>query len=127
MITLNLPAESESITVTLSENRTLNAGYYLFVFTHIETKQTVTQIYNFSDDDSDYPDRYNLFFIETGVVFANRPHGFWRYEVYEQASSSNTDPEGLTEVERGIMNLIPQSAFAFEKYQGSTSFKAYAG
>lgn len=126
MITLNLPEASESITVTLNELRTLETGYYLFVFTHIETRQTVTKIFNFLDDNSSYPDRYNEFTVATATLFSGRPKGFWRYEVYEQESGSNTNPEGLNQVEKGMMKLIG-SVFAFTEFESTTTYKAYAG
>lgn len=116
----------EDITVTLNEKRTLDAGYYLFVFTHILTRNVINKIYNFLDDDSAYPERFNEFELDT-VIFNNEPIGMWTYEVYEQASSSNTNVTGLTQVEKGIMRLLPVTEFAFEKYNEPTTFKAYAG
>lgn len=113
--------------VTLNEKRTISSGYYLFLFTHILTKNEVTKIYAFADDDSGYQDRYNSFEINTTTVFSGQPIGQWLYNIYEQASAVNTDPSGLVEVERGILKLNPVTDFAFEKYEGSTTFKAYAG
>jgi predicted DNA-binding protein YlxM (UPF0122 family) len=127
MILLNLGQSAQTITVTLNEKRTLDTGYYLFVFTHILTKQVVNKIYNFLDDDSSFPDRYNSFEIDTATVFTNAPNGQWIYQVYEQASSSNTDVTGLTEVERGIMQLDPVTPFAFTKYDTATNYSAYNG
>jgi hypothetical protein len=127
MLLFNLGQSSETITVTLNEKRTLTSGYYLFVFTHILTKQVVNKFYNFLDDDSAFPDRYNSFEIDTATVFVDRPNGQWIYQVYEQASSSNTDVTGLTEVERGIMQLDPVTPFAFVKYDTATNYSAYNG
>ncbi len=127
MILLHLNSSAENITVTLNEKRTLTTGYYLFVFTHILTKNVVNKIYSFLDDDSGYQDRYNQFEINTATVFSGQPRGMWTYSVYEQASSTNTDPTGLTEVERGVMQLIPVMEFEFEEYNESTTFKVYGG
>ena len=114
--------------VTLNEKRTLTSGYYLFYFTDFTTKQAVTKIYNFTQDDSNYQDRFNQFEINTNVVFASKPTGQWLYKIYEQASSSNTDPAlSLTLVEKGIMVLKPATAFSFSKYNEATTFKAYNG
>lgn len=127
MILLNFGQSSENITVTLNEKRTLTNPYYLFVFTHILTKNVVNKIYSYLEDDSSYQDRYNQFEINTDTVFAGQPIGQWRYDVYEQVSSTNTDPIGLTEVEKGIMMLKPETAFEFESYNEPTTFKAYGG
>lgn len=127
MIPLTLGQSSEFITVTLNEKRTIEAGYYLMVFTHYTTKQVVNKIYAFAEDESDYQDRFNQFPIDTDTVFDGCPVGMWTYRIYEQASSSNIDVTGLTEVEVGIMQLKPAVPFAFEEYSGPTSFKVYGG
>lgn len=127
MILLQKGQTSQEIIVTLNEKRTLDAGHYLFVFTHILTKNVVTKIYSFLDDESDFQDRYNQFEINTSVVFADEPRGQWNYDVYEQASSTNTDTTGLTQVETGIMKLQPATEFSFEEYNEPTTFKSYAG
>lgn len=127
MLRLTKGQASQDIVVTLNEKRTLTAGYYLFVFTHILTKNVVTRIYSFLEDDSPYQDRYNQFAIETSLLFDTQPIGQWNYDAYEQASSTNTNPAGLNQVETGIMQLKPVSSFQFEKNNQSTSFKVYAG
>lgn len=127
MILLTADHTDDAIIVTLNEKRTLGAGYYLFVFTHILTKNVVNKIFGFLDDESAYPDRFNQFEIDTSTVFLDQPPGQWIYQVYEQASSVNTNTTGLNEVERGIMQLDPAEAFEFENYNPSTSFKAYNG
>lgn len=127
MLLLTLGETAEEIIVTLNEKRTLDTGYYLFVFTHQTTKAVVNKIYNFTEDESSYQTRFNQFPINTSTVFLNKPTGFWNYSVYEQESSSNTVVTGLTEVESGILKLEPETEFAFEKYDPSTTFKAYGG
>lgn len=114
------------VVVTLNEKRTLSSGYHLFVFTHIVQRTVVNKIFNFLEDLSDYPDRYNKFTLPA-ALFSSSAEGRWRYEVYEQASSTNTDITGLTEVERGLMELNPSSEFSFTEYAGTTTFKEYAG
>lgn len=126
MILLNF-GQAGLITVTLNEKRTLDAGYYLFRFTHILTKNVVTKIYNFSEDISPSQERYNEFDITTDTVFSGQPIGQWIYKVYEQVSSTNTDEAGLTLVERGIMVLRPATDFEFESYNEPTTYKAYGG
>lgn len=127
MILLRHGQTDQEIIVTLNEKRTLDAGYYLFVFTHVLTKNVVNKIYSFLDDDSDFQDRYNQFDINTSVVFTNQPAGQWSYDIYEQASSTNTNTTGLNLVETGIMKLLPQNPFEFEEYNEPTTFKTYAG
>lgn len=127
MILLTQGQTSQNIVVTLNEKRTLENGYYLFVFTHILTKNLITKIYSFLDDESAWQDRFNQFEINPSVVFLDQPTGQWIYQVYEQESSSNTSVTGLNEVERGIMTLQPSTAFAFESYNESTTFKQYNG
>lgn len=127
MILLRKGQADEEIIVTLNEKRTLDAGYYLFVFTHVLTRTVVTKIYSFLDDVSDFQDRYNQFEIDTSVVFLDQPHGQWNYDIYEQASSTNTSTTGLTLVETGIMKLQPETEFEFTEYNEPTSFKSYTG
>lgn len=126
MLSLTIDEAAETLIVTLNEKRTLDAGYYLFYFEHITTRQTATKVYAFAEDLSAYTNRYNQFTINTSVVFLNKPVGEWTYKVYESAVST-TDPTGLTEVEYGILKLNPATEFAYEEYNGATSYKAYAG
>lgn len=128
MLQLSFGQSAEHMIVTLNEKRTLDLGYYLFLFTHVTTKQIVTKIYSFADDLSAYQDRYNDFEIDTDTVFSGKPVGHWTYSVYEQASAVNTDPDGLTEVENGILQLTPAVPFAFvESTSGSAAFMQYGG
>ncbi len=127
MILLTLGETSEEIVCTLTERRTLTGGYYLFVFTNITTRGIVNKIYSVNEDQSDYPDRFNLFTIDTSTEFANQQTGEWRYEVYEQNSSTNTTVTGLTRLESGIAILKPASEFTFTEYSGTTTFKQYGG
>lgn len=127
MIVLTKGRTAEDIIVTLNEKKTLSSGYYLFVFTNFTTKAVVNKIYSFLEDESDYPERYNSFPLNTSTVFSTAQTGQWSYDVYEQASSSNTDVTGLNKVETGVMVLKPATAFAFEEYSTTTTFKQYAG
>lgn len=127
MLSLTAGQTAETIIVTLNEKRTLSSGYYLFYFESNPKGFTATKIYNFSEDLSSYTDRYNQFTINTNTVFASKPVGEYSYKVYEQSSSSNTDPTGLTEVERGILKLNPATEFSYEQYEEATSYKRYAG
>lgn len=127
MIVLTKGQTTEEIVVTLNEKRTISSGYYLFVFTHFTTRDVVNKIFNFTEDDSSYQDRYNQFDFPTQALFGNKDAGQWVYKVYEQASSSNTNVTGLTMVEQGVMVLNPAAEFERDQYNESTSIVQYNG
>jgi hypothetical protein len=125
---LTLGQVAEELIVTLTEKQTLTVGYYLFIWTHYTTKQVVTKIYNFTEDTSDYQNRFNNLPLNTNTVFASKPIGQWIYKVYEQSSDTNVDPDlTLTELETGIMTLHPATEFSFTEYTETTTFKSYNG
>lgn len=126
MLRLTKGNTDEEIIVTLNEYRTLEAGYYLFVFENITTKELVKKVYNFTEDESSYQDRYNQFSINTQSLFGTKNSGEYTYKVYE-SETNTTDPTGLNLVEYGIMKLSDATAFEFETYQSATTYKAYAG
>lgn len=114
--------------LTLTEFVTLTTPYYLFVFTHVETKNTVAFVKSEADDESDYPDRYNQFTIDATDIFEDQPTGEWHYKVYEQESSTNTDPDlaGVL-LEDGKLLLERSTEFEYGQYSTNTSYKAYNG
>ena len=126
MIYLNTANNSEKIIVTLTELTTIDPVYYLFVFTHVLTKQVVA--YLPSPDESAYPERYNEFDIDTSVVFEDKPNGEWHYVAYQQDNDINTDPD-LTdgEVENGKMMLTTGADLEFTQYDAPTTYKSYNG
>ena len=128
MLELTKGQTSEKIIVTLDELKTLNEPYYLFVFTHVTTKDVVKFIISAEDDESNYPERYNQFNLNTETIFGLKPVGEWHYIIYEQASSTNQDPDLTTSLlEYGKMLLYPTSAFAYTKYDNPVTYKAYNG
>lgn len=127
MLVLTKGQATQEIVVTLNEKRTLTVGYYLFVFTHFTTRDIINKIYNFTQDDSSYQTRFNQFDIATQALFGNSQIGQWVYQVYEQASSSNTNVAGLNMVEQGVMVLNPSAEFTREQYNEPTTMKQYAG
>lgn len=114
--------------LTLTEFVTLTAPHYLFVFTHVETKNVVAFVKAEIDDESDYPQRFNKFTINVPVVFDNQPTGEWHYKIYEQSSSTNIDPV-LTGalLEEGKLFLDRAIEFAYMMYEQTQSYKAYNG
>lgn len=113
--------------VTLTESTTLVAPYYLFVFTNVSTKVEYKVIVNSADDLSSYPERFNLFSIDVSTLFATAQAGQYSYEVYEQASSTNTNITGLNQVECGKMKLLPSTELNKQGYEPQTTYKGYAG
>lgn len=58
-------------------------------------------------DTSSYKDRYNKFSIVVNTYFGDSPEGMWEYKIYEQASTTNIDPNLATSLlETGIMQLL---------------------
>lgn len=127
MMRLTLGETEQYIVCTLNEKRTLGEGYYLFRFTNGTTQDVVSKIYAFTDDVSSYPDRFNKFLIATSTDFLDQLPGQWTYEVYQQESDTNTDPDGLTEVERGLLELLPATEYSIDRYSLATTYKAYNG
>jgi hypothetical protein len=93
-----------TVVVTLEEKRTLTVGKYLFEFIHDQTK---TKCYCVGVNLSSYTGRYDKFAItDTASPIAlsgqvNLKKGFGKYNIYEQTSSTNLDPTGLSVVESG--------------------------
>ena len=129
MLQLTYGQAGEKIIVTLNELKTLTDPYYLFRFKHVETKQVVSLIFAAAVDESPHPARYNQFNVATVTSFLDKPVGEWHYSVYEQASSSNTDPEVATGLlEKGKLLLLPASEYELDAIYGNdTTFKAYQG
>ena len=106
MIRLNLG--SNVVVLTLSEKVTISNPKFLFEFINNQTQQ---KYYCIASDTSLYTDRYNKFNI---IVKTTTPSPLigeiqiplgdeYTYNVYEQVSSTNLIPTGLTVVENGLM------------------------
>jgi len=94
-VTLQLTSDqANNVTVTLYETEQTEYDYYLFVF---KSDQEQTEYTVLTTDTSTNPLRWNTMSITEGtddrtngsVVLGNE--GFYTYEVYGQASSSNLD------------------------------------
>jgi len=127
MLQLTQGQTNETIIVTLTELATITDAYYLFVFTHVTTKQVLTKIFSSQDDESDYPARFNQFAINTAEVFAGASRGEWQYIVYEQDNSSNTSVAGLNVLEYGKLRLNASVQFNYTQYNTATTYKTYNG
>lgn len=114
--------------LTLTEFVTISMPYYLFVFTHVETKDIVAFVKAEADDESLYPTRYNQFTINAAMVFSDKRPGEWHYQVYEQASAVNTDTSLAGNLlEYGKLMLDRAVDFSYTKYDQATSYKTYNG
>lgn len=124
MIKLTKATTNSNIALTLTEKVTLSPVYFLFEFIN---DMTLTKYYVISSDTSTETERYNLFSITEGVddqvngSVALGDEGFYTYNVYEQSSSSNLDPSGLTIVETGKMKLFGDNQ-TFTKNSITTSY-----
>lgn len=93
MITIH-KGQSNEVWLTLPEKTTATNSVYLFEFISDFTKKTVLFICPFTLV-AEYA-VFNITESETinplsGVIALN-PSGFWKYNVYEQLSSTNLDP-----------------------------------
>lgn len=88
---------------------------------------TESTYYLICADTSSYTDRYNKFSIIEGaddptngsIILGDE--GFYSYNIYEQSSSSNLDPSGLTVIESGKMKLLGDNQ-TFTKHSITTSY-----
>jgi hypothetical protein len=97
--------ETNTIVMTLTEKQLLTNPNYLFVFTNRSSNNIIKFVVLNASDTSLYKDRYNEFSIVTNTNFASALEGQYTYEVYEQASTTNTNITGLNKLETGIMWL----------------------
>lgn len=115
---------TDKFVVTLTEKCQLNSPNYLFVFTSREDLSVVKFVLLNSADLSTMQQRYNQFEIVVNTYFATAKVGEYTYEVYEQVSTSNTNPSLSTGlVESGQMTLSASSDFNFTDYSPTNTFK----
>lgn len=108
--------------MTLTEKQLLTNPNYLFVFTNRSANTEVKFVRLNNTDISQYKERYNEFSIVTNTNFETALNGQYDYEVYEQASTSNTNPAGLNMIESGIMELVG-TPFNFTEYTTTDTYK----
>jgi hypothetical protein len=122
MIYLTKGATSQII-LTLKEKQTLSAPNYLFVFTHRGSNIEVKFVILNAADTSAFKDRFNQFSIVTNTYFGTQDSGEWEYQIYEQTSTTNTNPANATGlVETGIMRLSESTSFTYTKHQPNNTF-----
>ena len=111
---------TSDIIVTLTEKQLLTAPNYLFVFTGRTTNTDVKFVLLNAADISTAKSRYNKFSINS-ALFADAEAQQYTYNIYEQASTSNTDQTGLNLLETGIM-VLNESTEVFTEPNATTEF-----
>lgn len=114
--------QTQSVILTLTEKQLLINPNYLFVFTNRSANTEIKFVRLNNTDVSVYKDRYNEFSFVTNTNFATALNGQYDYEVYEQASTSNTNSAGLNALESGIMELVG-TPFNFTEYNTTDTYK----
>jgi hypothetical protein len=113
--------ETQNVILTLTEKQLLTNPNYLFVFTNRSANTEVKFVKLNATDISQYKDRYNEFSFVTNTYFSTSLNGQYDYEIYEQASTTNTNPTGLNMVESGIMELIG-TALTYSEYSTNDTY-----
>jgi hypothetical protein len=104
----------------------------LFGFENQQTKQLY---YCIGTDTSSYTDRYNQFSIiekvsptPTSGEIRLASEGFYNYTIYEQASSTNLDPDSATGiVETGIAKVFGTARTKYTHTPSPVTYTAYQG
>jgi hypothetical protein len=113
--------QTNTIILTLTEKQLLITPNYLFVFTNRSSNNVIKFVVLNTADLSLFKDRYNEFSIVTNSSFSSALEGQYTYEVYEQASSSNTNPTGLNKLETGIM-WLSGSTLTYNQYTTTDTY-----
>lgn len=116
---------TSSLICTLSEKQTIADANYLFVFTSRATNYQVKFVKLNAADISTNKQRWNEFSIVVNTYFADYQESWWKYEIYEQESTSNLNPEGLSLLESGLMFLDDNTDVSFTQYSQEVKFKMY--
>lgn len=122
---------NEKVDLTLREKVSIDSPNYLFEFISNNTKK---KVYCIAIDTSLYPERYNRFSL---TVMETTPDPLsaeiklltgdeYTYNVYEQESSTNLDPEGLNIVETGMMTYDKEITQR-NQFNDSTTRAAFNG
>jgi hypothetical protein len=113
--------QTNTIIMTLTEKQLLINPNYLFVFTNRSSNNIIKFVVLNASDLSLFKDRYNEFSIVTNTNFSSALEGQYTYEVYEQASSSNTNITGLNKLETGIM-WLSGSTMTYNQYNTTDTY-----
>jgi hypothetical protein len=108
--------------LTLTEKELLTNPNYLFIFTNRSSNVEVKFVLLNAADVSLFKERYNKFSLVTNTYFVSSLIGQYDYQVYEQVSTSNTNPSGLNILESGIM-MLNESDNVYTSYQTTDTYK----
>ena len=122
---------NNTLILTLTEKVTIASPTFLFKLTNDLTRESVLFL---SANLSAYKDRYDKFLItetsgtinvSSGVINLN-PTGFWKYQIFEQASTSNLLESATgSMVENGKIKVIGTDT-TFTVYNPTTrKYKGY--
>jgi len=116
-------AQTNTIYVTLTEKQSLGNPNYLFRFKNRTTHEEVRFVRLYATDLSPFKERYNQFSISVNTYFFQKDLGEWEYFIYEQISTTNTDPAlAYSLLETGIMVLDEVTSPTFTEYQSNNIF-----
>jgi len=113
--------QTQNIILTLTEKQTLTSPNYLFIFENRSTNTDIKFVKLNNTDISPYKERYNEFSIVVNSYFNTALNGQYTYTIYEQTSTTNTDPTGLNLLETGIMEL-EGTTISFTEYETTSTF-----
>jgi len=108
--------------LTLTEKELLTNPNYLFIFTNRSSNVEVKFVLLNAADVSLFKERYNKFSLVTNTYFVSSLIGQYDYQVYEQVSTTNTNPSGLNMLESGIM-MLNESDNIYTSYQTTDTYK----
>lgn len=117
-----IQGQSNTVTLTLTENVTLTSPYYLFEFIKNSTGQ---KFYCIPTDTSSYTYRYNRFTITEGSTVTLAETGEYTYNVYEQLSSTNTNPSNAYALlETGMAKVFAATTYT-KTFTGTNTGKTF--
>ena len=123
MVVLNKGNNADKVRLTLTADYPLlSFDHYKLVFTSRQTKRVIT--IDDLEDTSLFPERYNLFTVDTETEFDGEQEGFWDYKAYGVTVVLLIPTSTL--LEEGTMKLNPATAFEFTSYTpADNTFKVY--
>jgi len=113
-----IKGQTQNIILTLTEKQLLTSPNYLFIFENRSTNTEIKFVRLNNTDISAYKERYNEFTIVVNSFFNTALNGQYTYTIYEQTSTTNTNPTGLNLLESGIMEL-EGTTISFTEYETS--------
>lgn len=113
---------TETLIYTASELAILTNPYFLFVCVNNVTENIV----KFVATNISTTARFDKSTLVVNTYFTDENAGLWSYEIFEQASSNNTNQTGLNMVEEGYLQLNDVASAADDVYDDlDNTFKTY--